>query len=76
MFTLKLNNFTTDDKYLAVITNGLWIKDSYKNKVSIINANKIEDTYLVDTSITVLNDTFEVISHIESKKVDIKIIIG
>ena len=67
------NNFTTDDKYLAVITNnGLWIKDSYEDKVSIINANKIEDTFLIDTSITILNDNFEVINHIESKKVNIK----
>lgn len=67
------NNFTTDDKYLAVITNnGLWIKDSYNNKINFINANKIEDTYLIDTSITVMSKNFEVIKHIDSKKVDIK----
>ena len=67
------NSFTSDDKYLAVITNnGLWIKDSNKDKVSIVNANKIKNTSLIDASITVLNNNFEVIRHIQSKKIDIR----
>ena len=32
------NNYISDDKYLAVITkNGLWIKDSVKENIYIIN---------------------------------------
>ena len=47
------NNYTSDDKYLAVITNnGLWIKDNINGSVSIINASKIEDKFLVEASIT------------------------
>ena len=35
------NNYTSDDKYLAVITNnGLWIKDNIDGNISIINAKK------------------------------------
>ena len=36
------NNFTDDNKYLAMVTdNGLWIKDSIGNNTYIINANEI-----------------------------------
>jgi len=66
------NTYTSDDKYLAVITNnGLWIKDNVNEKINIINATKIEDTYLVSASITELNKKFNVIKHIESEKIDI-----
>ena len=37
------SGYTTDGKYLAVITkNGLWIKDKIDNKVLITNASAIE----------------------------------
>ncbi len=67
------NKYTTDDKYLAVITNnGLWIKDSYNNSSTIVHASRIEDEYLVDTFISQFNENFEVIRHIQSEKIDIK----
>ena len=66
------NKYTEDDKYLAVITNnGLWIKDNFNNKINIINASKIEGTYLIDASITELAKNFDVSKHIQSKKIDI-----
>ena len=66
------NNYTSDDKYLAVITNnGLWIKDNINGSVSIINASKIEDKFLVEASITELDSKFNVIRHIETDKIDI-----
>ena len=38
------NDFSKDDKYLAVITsNGLWIKDETKENINLINADKIEN---------------------------------
>ena len=72
-FYLELkNNYTSDDKYLAVITNnGLWIKDNINGNVSIINASKIEDKFLVEASITELDGGFNVIRHIETDKIDI-----
>jgi lipopolysaccharide export system permease protein len=66
------NTYTSDDKYLAVITNnGLWIKDNINKKVNIINASKIDDTYLINASITELDVDFTVIKHIQSEKIDI-----
>ena len=67
------NKYTTDDKYLAVITNnGLWIKDSYNNSSTIVHASRIDNEYLVDTFISQFNENFEVIRHIQSEKIDIK----
>ena len=66
------NNYTSDDKYLAVITNnGLWIKDNIEGKISIINAKRIEDKFLIAASITELDKDFNVKKHIETKKIDI-----
>ena len=72
-FYLELkNNYSADDKYLAVITkNGLWIKDNIDGKINIINALKIENEYLIDTFITQFNENYEVIENIQSSKIDI-----
>ena len=46
------NTYTSDDKYLAVITNnGLWIKDNINNNINIISASKIDDRCLLNESI-------------------------
>ncbi len=66
------NNYTSDDKYLAVITNnGLWIKDNIEGKINIINASKIDEELLIEVSITELDEEFKVKRHIESDKIDI-----
>ncbi len=66
------NNYTSDDKYLAVITNnGLWIKDNINGNISIINAKKIDDKFLIRASITELDKKFNVKKHIETQKIDI-----
>ena len=58
------NNYTSDDKYLAVITNnGLWIKDNINGNTSIINAYKIDDKFLNEVSITELDNQFNVKTH-------------
>jgi lipopolysaccharide export system permease protein len=42
------NDYASDDKYLAVINeNGLWIRDEIDGNINIINADKIEENYLV-----------------------------
>ena len=67
------NNYTEDDKYLAVITNnGLWIKDSLEGKTFIINASKLDNKYLIDTSVTVLDKDYNVEKHIQSEKINIE----
>ena len=66
------NNYTTDNKYLAVITkNGLWIKDNSKNGTVIVNADKIENGYLYNLSITKLTNKFEIEKNIIAEKSDI-----
>ena len=73
-YLLIKNKYSNDNKYLAVITeNGLWIKDEIENKINIINANKVDNEFLLDVSITQLNKDFEVLNIIQSKKVDISL---
>ena len=53
------NDFASDNKYLAVITdNGIWIKDEIENKKIIINANLIEGNILKDVVITQFDNNF------------------
>ena len=67
------NIYTEDDKYLAVITNnGLWIKDSILDKITIVNASKIDDNFLIDASVTELDKNYNVLRHIQSKKINIE----
>ena len=67
------NDFSKDDKYLAVITsNGLWIKDETKENINLINADKIENIYLKNVIITQFNKNFEFQRIISSDKVNIK----
>ena len=66
------SSYTTDGKYLAVITkNGLWIKDKIDNKIIITNASSIEGNYLTSSFITEFNEDFKVIRNIKSDKIDI-----
>ncbi len=66
------SGFTTDGKYLAVITkNGLWIKDKIDNKIIITNSSAINGRYLEKSFITEFDEEFNVIRNIESNKIDI-----
>ena len=66
------NKYTTDDKYLAVVTNnGLWIKDTHKGLSNVIHASSIDKGFLVDTFISQFNDRYEIIRHIYSEKINI-----
>ena len=71
---LKIKNSYADDKkYLAVITkNGIWIKDTLKDTTIIINADLIVDEFLVDSSITFLDENFEINKNIIAEKINIK----
>ena len=65
-------NYTSDGKYLAVITkNGLWIKDVIDDKILIINSAKIDQNYLIDAYISEFNSNFEIKRNIVSPKINI-----
>ena len=67
------NEFSQDDKYLAVITsNGLWIKDETTENINLINAEKIEDHFLENVIITQFDLDFKFLKIISAKKVYIK----
>ncbi len=67
------SNYTSDDKYLAVITNnGLWIKDKVEDKTYIINSSKIDKNFLVDAFISEFDDKYEIIRNIKSSKINIE----
>ena len=67
---LKIKNkYAEDNKYLAVITkNGIWIKDTYNEKIVIINSDKIIDKNLINVSITEFNKEFNMKKNIIAKK--------
>ena len=63
------NNYAKDDKYLAVVTgNGLWIKDEIDGKTNFINADKIENDYLLNLSISQFDENYNLDSVIISDK--------
>ncbi len=66
------NNYSKDDKYLAVVTDsGLWIKDETESDTLIIKASYIKDNFLFNVKINKFNNDFKLIEIIKSKKVDI-----
>ncbi len=66
------SNYTSDGKYLAVITkNGLWIKDKIDNKIIITNSSYIDGDHLIKNFITEFDEDFNVIRNIQSDKVNI-----
>ena len=71
-YLLIKNNYSEDNKYLAVITeNGLWIKDEINDNTNIINARRVNNEFLLNVSITRFNKDFDVIEILQSEKVDI-----
>ncbi len=53
------NNFTTDNKYLAVINeNGLWIKDIIDDQIMIIHSERIDKNLLNNVVITIFDSGF------------------
>ena len=67
------NNFSNDNKYLAMVTeSGLWIKDEIDNKVLIVKSKYVKKNLLSKTIINEFNSSFELIRTIQSEKIDIK----
>ena len=66
------NNFSNDNKYLAVVTDsGLWLKDEVKENIFIVKATNIKNNYLVDVIIYKFNKNFILETTIQSEKIDI-----
>ena len=66
------NKYADDGKYLAVINeNGLWIKDEINQKINIINANKVDNEFLLDVLITQFDENFNIKKTIQGEKINI-----
>ena len=66
------NNFSNDNKYLAVVTDsGLWLKDEINDKTLVVKANYIKDNFLINVTINEFDNDFEINKIIQSNKVDI-----
>jgi len=71
-YLLIKNNYSDDNKYLAVITeNGLWIKDEINDNINIINARQVNNEFLLNVSITMFNKDFDLVEVLQSERVDI-----
>jgi lipopolysaccharide export system permease protein len=67
------NQYSTDNKYLAVVTNnGIWIKDYVNQNKIIVNADKIDQNFLLNVTITEFDKNFDLVQIISSERVDIK----
>jgi lipopolysaccharide export system permease protein len=67
------NQYSEDNKYLAVINNnGLWIKDVINERINIVNSSRVDNNFLIDTFITTFNKDFDLVRSIKSNKIDIK----
>ena len=71
-YLLFKNNYSDDNKYLAVITeNGLWIKDEINDNINIINARQVNNEFLLNVSITKFNKDFDLVEALQSERIDI-----
>lgn len=66
------SKYTSDGKYLAVITNnGLWIKDKIEEKTYIINSSEINENFLLNNFITEFDENYNVTRNLRTNKIDI-----
>ena len=72
-YTNIKNDFSKDNKYLAMVTDsGLWIKDEINGSTLIVKSVQIKGHILSNTLINQFNSDFELVRTIESEKIDIK----
>tara|TARA_B100001057_G_scaffold315488_1_gene315595 strand:- start:5248 stop:6327 length:1080 start_codon:yes stop_codon:yes gene_type:complete len=66
------NQYSDDNKHLAVVTDsGLWLKDEVDEGTLIVKANNIQEENLIKVIINIFDPEFNLISTIQSDKIDI-----
>ena len=67
------NNFSNDNKYLAMVTeSGIWIKDEIENEKIIIKSSNFIDNYLLDVIINIFDKNHNLVKIIQSNKINIQ----
>ena len=72
IYTDIKNQFTNDNKYLAVVNDsGLWLKDEVRDSVLIVKSKYIKDNFLIEVIINEFDRKFKLKKTIQAEKVDI-----
>ena len=72
IYTDIKNNYTNDNKYLAVVNDsGLWLKDETSSSILIIKSKNINNNNLSDVLINEFDFNFQLKKTIQADKVDI-----
>ncbi|MFL2852097.1 MAG: LptF/LptG family permease [Candidatus Pelagibacter sp.] len=67
------NQFSTDNKYLAVVNDsGLWLKDEINDSTIIVKAKQIKENFLFGVVINQFNSNFNLTKTIQSEKINIE----
>ena len=73
LYTDIKNNYSNDNKYLAVVNDsGIWLKDEYNSTVLITKSKNIKNNYLNDVIINEFTNEFKLIKTIQANKVNIE----
>ena len=68
------SNYSKDTDHLVTINrNGVWIKEKKEDNLYIINADRLENNYLIDVSINIISKENVIIKRIESEKANISL---
>ena len=66
------SNYSKDTDHLVTINrNGVWIKERKNNDLYIINADRLENNFLMDVSINIISKDNIIKKRIESEKANI-----
>ncbi len=66
------SNYSKDTDHLVTINrNGVWIRETKKDDLIIINAKRLERNYLVDVSINIIEKNNLIKERIEAEKADV-----
>jgi lipopolysaccharide export system permease protein len=66
------SNYSKDTDHLVTINrNGVWIKEKQNSDLVIINADKLENNFLLDISINIISEENLIQKRIEAKKANV-----
>ena len=66
------SNYSKDTDHLVTINrNGVWIKERKNNNLYIINADRLENNFLIDVSINIISKDNIIKKRIEAEKANI-----
>ena len=72
VYTDIKNNYTNDNKYLAVVNeSGLWLKDETKESILIVKSQNIDNNFLLNVFINEFDFNFKLKKTIQADKVNI-----